>query len=97
MLIEESEYRSRWPLTWKYLEACKQRLQKGARKTLGERWHGYVYKKNHTKFDQVKLVVPSIASEACFAADEAGDCFFVGSGGGGGGGYNGYCNFVASV
>lgn len=87
VLIRNSEYRSRWPLTWKYLETCRERLQQGARKKLGENWHGYVYKKNHTKFEQVKILAPSIANQACFAIDEVGDCFFVGSGGGGGGGY----------
>lgn len=87
VLIDADEYESKWPLTWKYLEACQKRLQRGARESLGDNWYGYVYKKNHTKFDQIKLVVPSIASEACFAIDQVGDCFFVGSGGGGGGGY----------
>jgi len=46
-----------------------------------------VYKKNHTRFDQPKLLVPSIALGSCFAADFAGRYYFVGSGGGGGGGY----------
>jgi hypothetical protein len=50
-------------------------------------WHGYVYKKNHTRFEQPKLLAPAIATEACFAADLEGIYYFVGSGAGGGGAY----------
>jgi hypothetical protein len=54
---------------------------------MGREWYRYVYKKNHTLFGIPKLVVPSIATGACFAADLEGKYYFVGSGGGGGGGY----------
>lgn len=54
---------------------------------MGREWHGYVYKKNHTRFHLSKLLVPSIATGSCFAADLEGRYYFVGSGGGGGGGY----------
>ncbi len=54
---------------------------------MGKDWYGYVYKKNHTRFNSPKLLVPSIATGSCFAADIEGNFFFVGSGGGGGGGY----------
>ena len=54
---------------------------------MGNKWYGYVYKKNHTRFDTLKLLVPSISTGSCFAIDTEGKFFFVGSGGGGGGGY----------
>lgn len=54
---------------------------------MGDEWYGYVYKKNHLRFGKSKLVVPSIATGSCFAADLTGNYYFVGSGGGGGGGY----------
>jgi hypothetical protein len=54
---------------------------------MGKDWHGYVYRKNHTRFDSRKLLVPSLATGSCFAADLEGKYYFVGSGGGGGGGY----------
>ncbi len=54
---------------------------------MGENWYGYVYKKNHTRFDNPKLLVPSIATGSSFASDLKGAYYFVGSGGGGGGGY----------
>jgi hypothetical protein len=54
---------------------------------MGREWYGYVYKKNHTRFGTPKLLVPSIATGASFAADLEGVFYFVGSGAGGGGGY----------
>jgi hypothetical protein len=54
---------------------------------MGQGWHGYVYKKNHTRFSGQKILVPAIATGSCFALDLEGSYYFVGSGGGGGGGY----------
>jgi hypothetical protein len=75
-------------LTWAYLEANKDRLSSRGKGRLGKiDWFGYVYKKNHTRLCWSKLLVPSIATGSCFAADLQGEFYFVGSGGGGGGGY----------
>ena len=86
-LIPAAEYSEKFPLTWKYLEANRTRLAKRGKGKLGPNWHGYVYKKNHARFQQPKILVPAIATGACFAWDAVGDYYFVGSGGGGGGGY----------
>ncbi|OYV04559.1 MAG: restriction endonuclease subunit M, partial [Verrucomicrobiales bacterium VVV1] len=86
-LISAAEYADKFPLTWKYLEANRSRLAKRAKGALGANWHGYVYKKNHVRFQQPKILAPAIATGACFAWDAVGDYYFVGSGGGGGGGY----------
>jgi hypothetical protein len=88
VLIGASDYESRFPLTWAYLNENKVQLaarDKG--KMTGPEWYGYVYRKNHTRLDSQKLLVPSLASGATFAPDLKGEFFFVGSGGGGGGGY----------
>jgi len=87
VLIDEKEYRLRYPLTWKYLEVNQKRLSSRNKGKIGVEWYGYVYKKNHTMFGVRKLLVPSIASGSCFAIDLEGKYHFVGSGGGGGGGY----------
>ena len=87
VLIPPSDYAKEHPLTWTYIEENKQRLAKRARGTLGDAWHGYVYKKNHLRFEQPKILAPAIATGACFAWDGKGEYYFVGSGGGGGGGY----------
>ncbi|MCL4275534.1 MAG: Eco57I restriction-modification methylase domain-containing protein [Anaerolineales bacterium] len=87
LLIDSKEYQQKYPLTWAYLEECKPRLSARNKGDMGKDWYGYVYKKNHTRFDSPKLLVPSLATGSCFAADLEGQYYFVGSGGGGGGGY----------
>jgi type I restriction-modification system DNA methylase subunit len=87
LLIDTREYKRHYPLTWAYLEENRDRLSSRKRSQMGHDWYGYVYKKNHTKFASPKLLVPSIATGSCFAADMEGIFYFVGSGGGGGGGY----------
>ncbi len=87
VIINANEYMSLYPLTWAYLEENYERLSKRNKGQMGQLWYGYVYKKNHTRFNAVKLLVPSIATGSCFAADLDGIYYFVGSGGGGGGGY----------
>ncbi len=86
-LIPEDEYAAQYPLTWEYLLRNRPRLAQRAKGTLGSAWYGYVYKKNHLRFEQPKILAPAIAAGACFAWDKAGSHYFVGSGGGGGGGY----------
>jgi hypothetical protein len=86
-LISEHEYREEFPRTWEYLCANRARLSRRAKGKLGAGWYGYVYKKNHVRFEQPKILAPAIADGACFAWDASGHYYFVGSGGGGGGGY----------
>jgi hypothetical protein len=87
LLIDPNDYKHRYPKTWKYLEENQKRLSERNKGQMGREWYGYVYKKNHTRFGDRKLLVPSIANWSCFALDEDGKYYFVGSGGGGGGGY----------
>ncbi|MEJ7842242.1 MAG: N-6 DNA methylase, partial [Rubrobacter sp.] len=87
VLIGNERYHQQYPLTWSYLEQNKERLSNRNKGKLGLSWYGYVYKKNHTRFDSPKLLVPSIATGSSFASDLEGAYYFVGSGGGGGGGY----------
>jgi len=87
IIISQEDYRNNFPLTWEYLESNKKALSARNKNQMGNLWYGYVYKKNHTRFDQCKILVPSISSRASYAYDEDGSYYFVGSGGGGGGGY----------
>jgi hypothetical protein len=87
VLIDVDSYKQNYPLTWAYLEECKERLSARNKGNMGKNWYGYVYKKNHTRFDSPKLLVPSLATGSCFSPDLEGNYYFVGSGGGGGGGY----------
>ena len=86
-LIPANDYAVRFPLTWAYLLECQPRLKARNKGRMGADWYGYVYKKNHVKMSQPKLLVPSLATGSCFAPDLEGRYTFVGSGGGGGGGY----------
>ncbi len=88
ILIDQTAYARRFPLTWSYLVRNRERLARRSKGNLKKsEWHGYVYKKNHTLFGYSKIVVPSIGTGSCFALDSEGEFYFVGSGGGGGGGY----------
>ena len=87
VLISQRDYKLRYPLTWAYLEANRQELAKRNKGQMGQEWHGYVYRKNHTRFGNPKILVPSLATGSCFSIDFDGRYYFVGSGGGGGGGY----------
>jgi type I restriction-modification system DNA methylase subunit len=87
ILIDVKSYKEKFPLSWNYLEINKKRLSNRNKGEMGNAWYGYVYKKNHTRFDQKKILVPSIAARSSFAYDIFGKYYFVGSGGGGGGGY----------
>ncbi len=87
VLIDATEYKNRYPLTWSYLEENRELLTARNKGRMGQDWYGYVYKKNHTRFNSPKILVPSIATGSSFALDLSGIYYFVGSGGGGGGGY----------
>ena len=87
VLITEKDYKKRFPKTWRYLEENRTRLSKRNKGKQPDGWYGYIYKKNHTRFGNPKIVVPSIGTGSCFALDSKGEHFFVGSGAGGGGGY----------
>ncbi len=87
-LITEKELRKTYPLTWRYLQACRDTLKSRERGSFdGHRWYGYVYPKNLASMSKPKILVPSLAQRGEFSLDPSGDLFFVGSGGGGGGGY----------
>ena len=86
-MIDSKEFSKSCPLTWNYLQENRARLSTRNKGFMGRDWYGYVYKKNHTRFETSKLLVPSIATGSSFTADIEGKYYFVGSGGGGGGGY----------
>ncbi|MDB9317719.1 Eco57I restriction-modification methylase domain-containing protein [Nodularia spumigena] len=87
VLLSAHDYEKRFPLTWNYIQENQDRLAARNKGKMGTNWYGYVYHKNHTRFDSPKLLVPAIGTGSCFTADLNGGYYFVGSGGGGGGGY----------
>ena len=56
ILIDAAEYKRRFPLAWAYLEQNRARLAARGKRRLGRQWYGYVYRKNHTRFDAPKIL-----------------------------------------
>ncbi|MFW6027007.1 MAG: Eco57I restriction-modification methylase domain-containing protein, partial [Candidatus Woesearchaeota archaeon] len=88
-VIEEQDYKDRHPLTWEYLNICKKRLKDRTEVKNGEinSWYEYRYRKNHSRFEQPKILLPSLCKGSRFSLDKNGEFYFTGSGQGGGGGY----------
>lgn len=85
-LIPPADMQKKYPKIWEYLENCKSIL--GTKKELRDfDYYKYIYKKNHIKFDHIKILIPSLCYGSRFALDENGEYYFTGSGEGGGGGY----------
>lgn len=87
-LIPTEELKSKYPRIWEYLNIpeVKEKLEgreKGKMKN-SPRWYGYVYEKNHEKFELPKLITGVLSSEARFAVDKDGQYYFVGGGTAGG-------------
>jgi hypothetical protein len=85
-LISPGEFSMQYPLAWEYLNEHKEALE--SRENGGmegeDDWYGYVYEKNHTRFDEKKLMTPVLANESRFSVDYRGDSMFVGGGTAGG-------------
>lgn len=88
-LIPEEKFQTEYKHTWKYLldNANRLRARESGRMQKRDDWYAYIYPKNFDVMLTSKVLVPSIATRGEYSTDEAGQCFFVGSGGGGGGGY----------
>jgi len=76
-LLEEDEYRSRYPQTFSYLENNRTVLQQREKGRMrGRGWYGYVYPKNLEVMQSQKILVPDIADSAAFAFDSEADFTF---------------------
>jgi type I restriction-modification system DNA methylase subunit len=81
-LISAIEMASSYPKTWKYLEHNREALRsREGGKADNDQWHGYIYRKNLTLFDDPKLIVQVISLFGRYAYDDSGLYF---SGGGNG-------------
>lgn len=81
-IISASEMSIRFPNTWHYLKKNQDALKKrGGAEDLGANWHGYVYRKNLTAFEESKLVVQVISQNGRYAFDKSG-VYFTGGGNG---------------
>ncbi len=83
-IIDEPTLKHTYPLAWTYLRRHAGTLR--SKRKPGP-WYAF-RRRNYDLHNNVeRLLTPSIAANASFAADLGGAYHFVGSGGGGGGGY----------
>jgi hypothetical protein len=72
-LIQERTFRSDFPLAWKYLKRCEERLrarEDGKMDRTG--WWGYIYPKNLDLFEQPKVMLPGYNDKPSAGLDENG-------------------------
>jgi hypothetical protein len=83
-LIPQTEMRSRYPLTWAYLNSSKRALRERENGRFdGEHWYQYGRTQALQLITKPKLFTPDIALRASFSIDETGDAFFTGGVAGG--------------
>lgn len=76
-LINELEFKKKYPHTFAYLLENKVYLQNRENgKMSGTNWYGFVYPKNIEMMTSLKILVPDIADRASFALDEEGQYAF---------------------
>ncbi|MGF7118024.1 Eco57I restriction-modification methylase domain-containing protein [Methanobacterium oryzae] len=87
-LIPKDVFAKKYPKIWEYLTTNRNKLESRERgKWKNKRWYAFSRTQNMNEMEQMKILTPSIASEASFTLDMNDFYYFVGSGGGGGGGY----------
>ena len=70
-LLTAEEIGTRYPLTWAYLEDCRDYLENRERgKMKVEGWYGYVYPKALDVMGLPKLFTPDISPHAAYSLDE---------------------------
>ena len=84
-IISENELRTKYPKTWQYLLENKELLKNRERGKMKDSpyWYGYIYEKNHDKFELPKAVGKTLANRSTFAIDNSGK-FYLTCGAGGG-------------
>lgn len=76
-LYTEEEISELFPLGYSYLKRCESILRNRERGRLlnDSQWFRYIYPKNLTLFDEIKLVAPEISFGGNYAYDENGDFY----------------------
>ncbi|WP_169786412.1 TaqI-like C-terminal specificity domain-containing protein [Thermococcus thioreducens] len=84
-IIDENELRTKYPKTWQYLLENRKILENRERGKMRNNpyWYGYIYEKNHDKFELPKAVGKTLANRSTFAIDNSGK-FYLTCGAGGG-------------
>lgn len=77
--IEESEFRTRFPNTWEYLERYRYPLaERGSLTRTGGKWYELIWKRDEAWLKSPKLLIRDLITETAFAIDHTGETFLVG-------------------
>lgn len=83
-LIPDHVLRKQYPLTWAYLKANRDYLERREDGRMQhDEWYGYIYPKALDVMSLPKIFTPDLAPVASFAFDETGEFFFTGGVSGG--------------
>lgn len=76
LLMTQAEIRERFPLGWKYLLKNKHDLGEREKGRMhGEQFYAYIYPKNMTEFDAVKVMTPDICARPEMTLDADGNLY----------------------
>jgi hypothetical protein len=78
VLLEEVEFRERYPAAWKYLERYRDFLAERASLTKTGRWYELIRQRESDWLDRPKLVIRDLATESSFAIDDLGGTYLIG-------------------
>lgn len=85
ILIRPSVFKDKYPLIWKYLNRCDEKLKgRESGKMDHEEWYAYGRNQNLDQFDQVKIMTQVLARQSSMVLDENHNYHFVGGGNAGG-------------
>ena len=82
-LVDIKLLKTNCPKTYQYLIDNKKRLEDREKGRLKGKpnWYGYIYEKNHDKFELPKIMIQVLAIRSTCALDEKGEIYFTGGGG----------------
>ena len=82
-LMSEDKLKEDFPYAWDYLWNHKKAIEsrEGGKMKGRSDWYGYIYPKNHEKFEQNKMIMQLLSTKNRFALDEVGIYYFIAVGG----------------
>jgi len=82
-LLSEQELKKDFPYAWKYLLAHRNKIEdrENGKMKGSKDWYGFIYPKNHDKFEQIKLMSQLLSTKNRFAFDGEGKYYFIAVGG----------------
>jgi adenine-specific DNA-methyltransferase len=84
-LIRPSTFKAKYPLTWKYLNRCGEKLKgRESGKMDHDEWYAYGRNQNLDQFEQVKIMTQVLARQSSMVLDTNDGYYFVGGGNAGG-------------